>query len=489
MEPAAVRDRVGRRASTSSWRSSAAAASARCSTRCAATASAGRALRVLTTTYTGSTERRALDQLAELGAEVRVSYDLSTHPPARQGVAVPPALRASRRPTSARRTSPTRRRSPAWSGTSGSRPPATPTSSTSSPPCSRATGRTATSSPTTPTQFDEEQRRAGGADRGPQVILSPIELRPEPFQERLLEQIELSRQRGHHRNLLVAATGTGKTVMAAVDYAPPAPAARRARACCSSPTARRSSTRASPPSATPCATPPSARSGSAAPDRTRFEHVFASIQSLNASGLADLAARPLRRRHRRRVPPRRGAVVHAASSTTSRPVELLGLTATPERSDGLPILHWFDDRIAAELRLWDAIDQQRLAPFLYFGIHDGLDLRDIPWRRGRGYDVEALSNRLHQLRRLGSPRRAAGRRARRAGDDALPRVLRERRARPVHGPPLQRATASPSVAVWGDSPRAEREAALRDLAAGEVELVFSVDLFNEGVDVPPSTPC
>src|SRR3546814_9320015 len=42
----------------------------------------------------------------------------------------------------------------------------------------------------------------------------------------------------------------------------------------------------------------------------------------------------------------------------------------------------------------------------------------------------------------------------------------------------------PSVAVWGDSPRDERHAALRDLAAGEVRAVFSVDLFNEGVDVP-----
>ena len=40
-----------------------------------------------------------------------------------------------------------------------------------------------------------------------------------------------------------------------------------------------------------------------------------------------------------------------------------------------PGLHWFDERIAAELRLWDAIDQQRLSPFVYFGIHDGLDLR------------------------------------------------------------------------------------------------------------------
>ncbi len=124
---------------------------------------------------------------------------------------------------------------------------------------------------------------------------------------------------------------------------------------------------------------------------TRFDHVFASIQSLHAGDLDAL-------------PPDHFDVVivdefhHAAATSYRRildhlqPVELLGLTATPERSDGLPILQWFDDRIAAELRLWEAIDQQHLSPFLYFGIHDGLDLRDIPWRRGRGDDVDALSN-------------------------------------------------------------------------------------------------
>src|SRR3546814_11285950 len=53
---------------------------------------------------------------------------------------------------------------------------------------------------------------------GPRIYLSPVEIRPEPFQSRLLEQIELSRLQGRHRNLLVSATGTGKTVMAALDY-------------------------------------------------------------------------------------------------------------------------------------------------------------------------------------------------------------------------------------------------------------------------------
>jgi len=63
------------------------------------------------------------------------------------------------------------------------------------------------------------ERVANPTDRGPTVILSPIEIRLMPFQERLLEDLAISRSLGFHRNLLVAATGTGKTVMAAVDYA------------------------------------------------------------------------------------------------------------------------------------------------------------------------------------------------------------------------------------------------------------------------------
>ena len=180
---------------------------------------------------------------------------------------------------------------------------------------------------------------------------------------------------------------------------------------------------------------------------------------------------------------------HAASASYTRlldrlePVELLGLTATPERSDDLPILHWFDDRIAAELRLWDAIDQQHLSPFLYFGIHDGLDLRAIPWRRGRGYDDKALSDVYTSSDAWG---RLVVHRLNEHADAGAMRCLgfcvsvEHARFMAAH---FNRHDI-PAVAIWGDSPRAEREQALRDLAAGTVRVVFSVDLFNEGVDVP-----
>jgi len=150
----------------------------------------------------------------------------------------------------------------------------------------------------------------------------------------------------------------------------------------------------------------------------------------------------------------------------------------------LPILEWFDGRIAAELRLWDAVDQHRLVPFAYFGVHDGLDLRDVPWRRGRGYDVEGLSNLY-------------------TGNDAWARLVLKEIARRVDAPSKMRAlgfcvsvdharfmarifrdAGVPAIAIWSDTPTAERRQALRDLIERRVNVVFSVDLFNEGVDVP-----
>ncbi len=441
---------------------------------------AGRTLRVLTTTYTASTERRALDQLADLGADVRISYDLSTtrlHAKAwvfhrRSGFSTA-YVGSSNLTHSAQVTG------LEWNvRASSARNPDVLAKFSAVFDSYWANGDFV---PYDSTQFDNETRRAGGVDRGPQVILSPIELQPWPFQERLLELVELSRQRGHHRNLLVAATGTGKTVMAALDYGRLRQQLTRSRLLF---VAHREEildqSLATFRYALRNASFGEKWVGGAHP--TEFEHVFASIQSLNAGDLANLPADHF------------DVVIvdefhHAAAASYTRvldyldPVELLGLTATPERSDGLPILHWFDDRIAAELRLWDAIDQQHLSPFLYFGIHDGLDLRNIPWRRGRGYDVEALSNAY-------------------TSSDAWARLVVQQVAEHAEHVTMRclgfcvsvehaRFMAQhfnrhgiESLAIWGDSPWAEREAALRDLAEGRVRAVFSVDLFNEGVDVP-----
>lgn len=439
----------------------------------------GRRLRLLTTTYTGSTELAALEALHELGAEIRVSYDTSS---TRLHAKAWLFHRASGYSTayigSSNLTHSAQVTGLEWNvRVAGARNPdvidkfsavfESYWSNEDFRPFDPAEFRLLTQVP---------------ANSGPRVYLSPIELRPEPFQSRLLELIELSRLQGRHRNLLVAATGTGKTVMAALDYQ--RLRARLPRARLLFVAHRKEILQQS--LATFRHALRDAAFGELWVDGQRpvaFEHVFASIQTLAAATLANLQ------------PDQFDVVIvdefhHAAAPTYSKllehllPRELLGLTATPERGDGAPILQWFGGRIAAELRLWDAIDQQRLAPFAYYGISDGTDLRNVTWRRGTGYDVGELEKLV-------------------TGSDVLARLVIANVERTV--PDLHkmralgfcvsvrhaefmaahfRAAGLPAVAVVGTTPSPARADALQQLASGALRAVFTVDLFNEGVDIP-----
>ncbi|HEX5281900.1 MAG TPA: DUF3427 domain-containing protein [Micropepsaceae bacterium] len=436
----------------------------------------GRRLRLLTTSYTGSTEAEALEQLRSIGAEVRVSYDTS-------------ATRLHAKAWLFYRESGF---STAYIGSSNLTHSAQIDGLEWNVRFSAARNRSVIDKVEAAfdtcwnsgefaefdrTEFSERSQHQNGLPS-----LSPIELRLEPFQERLLEQIALSRLRGHHSNLLVSATGTGKTVMAAVDYARLRETLPRARLLF---VAHRKEILQQSIATFRHAIRNNAFgelwTGDSRP--TVFEHVFASIQSLrfadlNNFGRAHFDVVIVDEFHHAEAPSYQALLEHL------RPLELLGLTATPERSDGLHVLRWFDNRIAAELRLWDAIDQQRLVPFIYYGVSDYLDFRAVPWHRGRGYDVEGLSNLF-------------------TADDAWARQVIQtltdkvddvRRVRALgfcvsidHARFMARVFNShniPAKAIWADTPAAEREAALRDLQDRRVIVVFSVDIFNEGVDVP-----
>ena len=220
------------------------------------------------------------------------------------------------------------------------------------------------------------------------LSLSGLEVRPFPYQQTMLDALDVERRvHDRHRNLLVAATGTGKTVVAALDYR------------------RLSDGTSERPSLLFVAhrreiLEQSLRTyrevlndanfgelyvGGTRPERWR--HVFASVQSLTAYGVD-------------RIDPAAYDIVvidefhHAEAATYRRlldrlePRELLGLTATPERTDGLDVRSFFAGRTAAELRLWDALGADLLCPFHYFAIADGTDLRQISWSRGRYDDAE-----------------------------------------------------------------------------------------------------
>jgi len=317
---------------------------------------------------------------------------------------------------------------------------------------------------------------------GPAPELFLIALRPLPFQQEILDKLHAERVlRQRTRNLVVAATGTGKTVIAALDYA------------------RRVAETGVPPRLLFLAHRKELLDQArttfrhALQDRAfgemlvdgalpeKWDHVFASIQSAAAQDLVTRLG-PAHFRHVivdecHHVP----AKTYQDVVPKLQPDILVGLTATPERSDGKSLLPDFDGHVAAELRLWHALDGQLLVPFEYFGIADGTDLRHVRWTR-TGYDAAELAQLYtgntaradlvrHQLQR-----RVADLRKLRALGFCVS---------------IEHATfmakrftdaGVPAIAVFGDS--AERDEAKELLRERKVNVVFACDLYNEGVDMP-----
>jgi len=173
----------------------------------------GGRIRLLTTTYTNSTEARALDELAAIGVEIKVSYDTTTtrlHAKAwlfhRHRGTTTAYIGSSNLTHSAQVTG------LEWNvRVSGLRNPDVVAKMSAVFDSYWESGDFLQYDPVV---FRQRTQDPGG----PRFQLPPTELHLRPFQARLLEQVQFSRLRGHHRNLIVSATGTGKTVMASIDF-------------------------------------------------------------------------------------------------------------------------------------------------------------------------------------------------------------------------------------------------------------------------------
>lgn len=315
------------------------------------------------------------------------------------------------------------------------------------------------------------------------AIASVVTPRPYPHQQVVLDALESERAHGHTRNLVVAATGTGKTIVAALDYKrlrQENPAASLLFVAHRNQILEQS--RAAYRAALGDGHFGEKYAGGERP--VRGTHVFASIQSLQ-NRLEELE------------PTDYDVIVidefhHAAAPTYERllskmrPKVLLGLTATPERTDGKSVLTWFGGRIAAELRLWDALDQALLCPFQYFGVYDGTDLSNIDFRSGR-YDVGTLEQLYtadhvraravlqatsEKVRQLSGP----------DGMRALGFCVSVRHAEFMAS--FFKSKNVPAAAVSFNTSETELQAVLQDLRLGRINVVFTVDKFNEGVDLP-----
>ncbi|MBR0399063.1 MAG: DUF3427 domain-containing protein [Eubacterium sp.] len=319
--------------------------------------------------------------------------------------------------------------------------------------------------------------------------LYTLDIQPYSYQREILDRLDAERRvRGHMRNLVVAATGTGKTVIAALDYK----RFRKAHA------------------GAPCRLLFVAHReeilkqslytfravlkdanfgdlfvGGSRPDS--IDALFISIQTFHSQDFAEKTSADFYDY----------LVVdefhHAAAPTYQKLLEyyqpeiLLGLTATPERMDGKNILKYFDNRIAAEIRLPEAIDRKLLCPFQYFGVTDTVDLDTLKWSAG-GYDKGELT-KVYTFSGMVAEKRAGmivASLLRYVTDIDLVKGLGFC-VSVQHAEFMSRffnEKGIPSIYLTGGSAEEERKSAKNKLVSGEVRFIFVVDIYNEGVDIP-----
>jgi superfamily II DNA or RNA helicase len=316
-----------------------------------------------------------------------------------------------------------------------------------------------------------------------------FDIRPFPFQQEILDKLQAERQfLGRNKNLVVAATGTGKTVIAAFDYK---------SFCEKNPSGKNRLIFLAHREEILVQAIETFRAvlkdynfgslyvGKNKPDS--MDHLFISIQTFNSQKFYEKTPEDfydfivLDETHHAPAESYQPLFSHY------KPKVFLGLTATPERSDGISVERYFDNHISAEIRLPEAIEMKLLSPFQYFGITDSVDLKNIIWKRG-GYDDNEL-DRLYV-----SDVRSAGQRA-----SLIVASVRKYIADMEHTKGLgfcvsiehakfmaesfNRAGIS-SRYLTSFSPDDLRKNAKEMLRTGEIKFIFVVDIYNEGVDIP-----
>ena len=175
---------------------------------------------------------------------------------------------------------------------------------------------------------------------------------------------------------------------------------------------------------------------------------------------------------------------HAAAATYRKLIDyfepkfLLGLTATPERTDGGDLLGLCQENLVFRYDLYEGINSKLLSPFKYFGVPDEVDYENIPWR-SRSFDADALEAALATQARA---QNALEQYWDKAGEKTLAFCCSQRHADFMSA--YFKDNGLRSVAVHSGDGSAPRADSLEKLADGMLDVVCSVDMFNEGVDVP-----
>ena len=309
-----------------------------------------------------------------------------------------------------------------------------------------------------------------------------FDITPFPHQSEILEQLAVERDvHQRFRNLVVAATGTGKTLISAFDFArfvkqkPNATflfVAHREEILKQARAAYRDVLRDGSFG--------ELWVGNHAP--AHYRQLFVSIQTLN-NQLEQLKLTPdfydyivIDEVHHI------AANSYRAILSYFQPTLLLGLTATPERHDGGDILADFGGVIAAEIRLPEAINRRHLSPFQYFGIDDDTDLRNIAWSRGR-YDIAQLTNLYtHNQARFDKILLSLQEIVTDISQmKALAFCVSREHAKYMASQFLLNGIKADVLTSDNSAERQQKQQMIR---SGHINVLCVVDIFNEGVDIP-----
>lgn len=312
--------------------------------------------------------------------------------------------------------------------------------------------------------------------------VSYFDIKPLPFQSEILEKLEVERTiHNRNRNLIVAATGTGKTVISAFDYkrfrnenntAKFLFLAHRKEILDQSISAYRGILKDN-------------NFGELWVNGhipNNFEYIFASVQSMN-NKLESLNLSPdyfdfivIDECHHLTAKSYRGIIDYF------KPKILLGLTATPERMDGSDIQEDFHNTIAAEIRLPEALNKKLLCPFQYFGITDSVDLSNVGWERGNYAKSELSLIYTRNNIRVGEIINALEKYTKDIEDvRAIGFCVTMEHAKFMAESFNQAGLKADYLTSANSQNRADLR---RKLEKKDINYLFVVDIFNEGVDIP-----
>ncbi len=311
-----------------------------------------------------------------------------------------------------------------------------------------------------------------------------FDLRPYTYQEAILDDISTERKAGKNKHLVIAATGTGKTMIAAFDYK------RFCREQGGYPRLLFVAHREEILKQARAAFRQILRDGSfgdlvvSRARHTQENHLFCTVQSWNSGNYNRYAQEyfdyvVLDEAHHGPASSYQNLISHI------KPKTLLGLTATPERTDGKDIRQDFGGSFTHEIRLPEAIERTLLSPFHYYGIPDleGLDFSGIAWKRG-GYDIEQLKEQIESNRQRASW--VINQTDRYVTDIKKVRGLGFCVSvdHAIFMADFCNKINIPALALHGGSDKETRRNAPRNLEDGQINFIFTADLYNEGVDIP-----